>query len=115
MPKHPLVARSLAILSTSLLISLPMLAADDGMKVTDNGYLDTRGFSVILYQSTYHPVFVDQKNTAASSQPFSAPEAAASDAAAPYWRFPRLVVNAQRSSGTPEKFPSISCGPSLSE
>jgi hypothetical protein len=34
------------------------------MKVTDSGYLDTQGFSVILYQSTYHPVFVDQKNTA---------------------------------------------------
>ena len=64
MPKHPLGARALAILSTSLLICLPMLGADGGMKVTDNGYLDTRGFSVILYQSTYHPVFVDQKNTA---------------------------------------------------
>jgi len=34
------------------------------MKVTDSGYLDAQGFSVILYQSTYHPVFVDQKNTA---------------------------------------------------
>jgi hypothetical protein len=64
MPNHLLFARALAILSTSLLISLPVLGADDGMKVTDNGYLDTRGFSVILYQSTYHPVFVDQKNTA---------------------------------------------------
>ena len=38
--------------------------ADSQMKVTNNGYLDTQGFSVILYQSTYHPVFVDQKNTA---------------------------------------------------
>ena len=52
MPKHLLFARALAILSTGLLISLPVLAADDGMKVTDNEYLDTRGFSVILYQST---------------------------------------------------------------
>ena len=34
------------------------------MKVTESGYLDTQGFSVILYHSTYHPVFVDQKNTA---------------------------------------------------
>ena len=34
------------------------------MKVTDNGYLDTQGFSVILYQSTYHPIFVDEKNAA---------------------------------------------------
>ena len=58
-------AKSLAVLSIGLMVSLPMLAADDGMMhVTDNGYLDTRGFSVILYQSTYHPVFVDQKNTA---------------------------------------------------
>jgi endoglucanase len=32
--------------------------------VTDNDYLNTQGFSVLLYDSTYHPVFVDQKNTA---------------------------------------------------
>jgi len=47
------------------LISRPVLsAADFVMKVTDKNYLDTRGFSVFLYDSTYHPVFVDQKNTA---------------------------------------------------
>jgi endoglucanase len=47
------------------LISAPGLSsADFAMKVTDNNYLDTRGFSVFLYGSTYHPVFVDQKNTA---------------------------------------------------
>ena len=34
------------------------------MKITDKNYLDTQGFSVFLYDSTYHPVFVDQKNTA---------------------------------------------------
>jgi len=34
------------------------------MNVTDKNYLDTQGFSVFLYDSTYHPVFVDQKNTA---------------------------------------------------
>src|SRR5450755_971530 len=39
-------------------------AADFAMKVTDKGYLDTQGFSVFLYDSTYHPVSVDQKNTA---------------------------------------------------
>jgi endoglucanase len=39
-------------------------AADFTMKVTDKNYLDTQGFSVFLYDSTYHPVFVDQKNTA---------------------------------------------------
>jgi hypothetical protein len=34
------------------------------MTVTDKNYLDTQGFSVFLYDSMYHPVFVDQKNTA---------------------------------------------------
>jgi endoglucanase len=47
------------------LIAAPALsAADFTMKVTDKNYLDTQGFSVFLYDSTYHPVFVDQKNTA---------------------------------------------------
>src|ERR1700719_398225 len=47
------------------LISVPGLSATDfAMKVTDKNYLDTQGFSVFLYDSTYHPVFVDQKNTA---------------------------------------------------
>lgn len=47
------------------LISSPGLCgADSAMKVTDKNYLDTQGFSVFLYDSTYHPVFVDQKNTA---------------------------------------------------
>ncbi len=47
------------------LISAPvLLGADFAMKVTDKNYLDTQGFSVFLYDSTYHPVFVDQKNTA---------------------------------------------------
>src|SRR6201999_710772 len=41
-----------------------LFAADLTMQVNDKGYLDTRGFSVFLYDSTYHPVFVDQKNTA---------------------------------------------------
>jgi len=50
-------------------ILAPMFAssafgADFVMKVTDKNYLDTQGFSVFLYDSTYHPVFVDQKNTA---------------------------------------------------
>jgi endoglucanase len=47
------------------LISAPgMFGADFAMKVTDKNYLDTQGFSVFLYDSVYHPVFVDQKNTA---------------------------------------------------
>src|SRR5271163_4848316 len=41
-----------------------LFAADVAMKVNDKNYLDTQGFSVFLYDSTYHPVFVDQKNTA---------------------------------------------------
>src|SRR5579885_444908 len=41
-----------------------VFGADFAMKVTDKGYLDTQGFSVFLYDSTYHPVFVDQKNAA---------------------------------------------------
>jgi hypothetical protein len=45
--------------------AVPVLFAGDfTMKVTDKNYLDTQGFSVFLYDSTYHPVFVDQKNTA---------------------------------------------------
>jgi len=47
------------------LTSCPRLfGADFAMTVTDKNYLDTQGFSVFLYDSTYHPVFVDQKNTA---------------------------------------------------
>src|SRR3984957_19870305 len=48
-----------------LLTSGPgVFAADFTMRVNDKSYLDTQGFSVFLYDSTYHPVFVDQKNTA---------------------------------------------------
>ncbi len=62
MPSIPL--RPQALLFAVLFAALPALAADPEMHVTDNGYLDTQGFSVILYQSTYHPVFVDEKNGA---------------------------------------------------
>ncbi len=48
----------------SALAASSAFAADFAMEVTDKGYLDTQGFSVFLYDSTYHPVFVDQKNTA---------------------------------------------------
>lgn len=41
-----------------------LFGADVAMRVTDKNYLDDQGFSVLLYDSTYHPVFVDQKNTA---------------------------------------------------
>jgi len=44
--------------------SASIFGGDFAMTVTDKNYLDTQGFSVFLYDSTYHPVFVDQKNTA---------------------------------------------------
>jgi hypothetical protein len=62
MPSIPL--RPQALLFAVLFAALPALADSPEMHVTDNGYLDTQGFSVILYQSTYHPVFVDEKNGA---------------------------------------------------
>jgi endoglucanase len=48
----------------ALTLSSGAFAADFSMQVTDKNYLDTQGFSVFLYDSTYHPIFVDQKNTA---------------------------------------------------
>src|SRR5215469_8305668 len=53
-----------ALPAMALFSAVSLFGADLAMKVTDNGYLDAQGFSVILYQSTFHPVFVDQKNTA---------------------------------------------------
>jgi hypothetical protein len=53
-----------AILLSALFAALPASFAGAQMKVTDSGYLDTQGFSVMLYQNTYHPVFVDEKNAA---------------------------------------------------
>jgi len=51
-----------------LLLLLPCLAPLPGasldLQVTGNGYLDARGFSVILYHSTFSRMFFDQKNTA---------------------------------------------------
>jgi endoglucanase len=59
-----LLARPHAILLAGLLVSVSASGAGQQMKVNDSGYLDTQGFSVILYQSTYHPVFVDEKHAA---------------------------------------------------
>ena len=53
-----------AFWALALVAGVPALGADFTMKVTDSGYLDTQGFSVILYHSTFHRVFMDQKNTA---------------------------------------------------
>ena len=58
----------LTLIRVFLLLALTsgpsLFGADFAMRVTDKNYLDTQGFSVFLYDSTYHPVFVDQKNTA---------------------------------------------------
>ena len=48
----------------ALAASPSLFGAEISMRVTDRNYLDTQGFSVFLYDSTYHPVFVDQKNAA---------------------------------------------------
>ncbi|HTS24782.1 MAG TPA: glycoside hydrolase family 9 protein [Bryobacteraceae bacterium] len=48
----------------ALFLTLPVSGGDFLMQVTDNGYLNTQGFSVILYKDTFHPVFVDEKKTA---------------------------------------------------
>ncbi len=56
--------RIIVCLLFALITAPGMSGADFAIKVTDKNYLDTQGFSVFLYDSTYHPVFVDQKNTA---------------------------------------------------
>jgi endoglucanase len=59
-----MLTRIAVCLFLALTSGLGIYGADFAMKVTDKNYLDTQGFSVFLYDSTYHPVFVDQKNTA---------------------------------------------------
>src|ERR1700761_2277356 len=59
-----MLTRISVCLLVALTCSSNLFGADFAMKVTDKNYLDTQGFSVFLYDSTYHPVFVDQKNTA---------------------------------------------------
>jgi len=59
-----MLTRIKVCLLLALTCSPSLFGADFAMKVTDKNYLDTQGFSVFLYDSTYHPVFVDQKNTA---------------------------------------------------
>ncbi len=59
-----MLTRTTVSLLLALTSGLSLFGADFAMRVTDKNYLDTQGFSVFLYDSTYHPVFVDQKNTA---------------------------------------------------
>ena len=59
-----MLTRIRVCLFLALTSSSSLFGADFAMTVTDKNYLNTQGFSVFLYDSTYHPVFVDQKNTA---------------------------------------------------
>src|SRR5581483_5324693 len=61
---HPALTRIRVLLLLALACRPGLFGGDFMMTVTDRNYLDTRGFSVFLYDSTYHPIFVDQKNTA---------------------------------------------------
>ncbi len=56
--------RILAFLFLTFIVAPCLFGSDFTMKVNDKGYLDTQGFSVFLYDNTYHPVFVDQKDAA---------------------------------------------------
>ncbi len=59
-----MLTRSKVFFLLALTSGLSLFGADFAMTVTDKNYLDTQGFSVFLYDSKYHPIFVDQKNTA---------------------------------------------------
>jgi len=59
-----MLTRIIVRIVLALISAQGLSATDFTMKVTDKNYLDAQGFSVFLYDSTYHPVFVDQKNTA---------------------------------------------------
>src|SRR5580698_7352874 len=63
-PSPSMVTRIKVCLLLVLISARGLSGADFALRVNDKAYLDTRGFSVFLYDSTYHPVFVDQKNTA---------------------------------------------------
>ena len=62
--RYSLIIRIRVCLLLALSSCPSLFGADFAMKVTDKNYLDTQGFSLFLYDSMYHPVFVDQKNTA---------------------------------------------------
>ena len=59
-----LCGRPQVVFFAVLLCCLPLLSADFTIQVADNDYLSTQGFDVMLYDNTFHPVFVDEKNTA---------------------------------------------------
>lgn len=57
-------ARPKVILLAAMLAALPAAGAELQVKVTDSGYLDAPGFSVMLYSDNYNPIFFDQKDAA---------------------------------------------------
>src|SRR6201993_1684924 len=59
-----MLTRIAVFLLLALASGARLIEAQAAMRVNDKGYLDTQGFSVFLCDSTYHPVFVDQKNAA---------------------------------------------------
>ena len=61
---HPRLGTVLPLLLLlTLSLSLPALGADNlSMKVTDNGYLNAPGVSIMLYDTAYSPVFFDEKD-----------------------------------------------------
>ncbi|MGA7541111.1 MAG: glycoside hydrolase family 9 protein [Steroidobacteraceae bacterium] len=63
--------RSVILLAATMLAASAMTGSRAGeadaaltMHLTDNGYLDAPGVSVMLYSDTYSPVFFDQKDSA---------------------------------------------------
>lgn len=56
--------RPLATLFPALLLALPVWGSDLNMKVTDSGYLDALGVSIMLFNDNYSPVFYDRKDAA---------------------------------------------------
>ena len=64
MSTRSLLARPNALVFAAMFVAVAVSDAESQMRVTNNGYLDAQGFSVVLYQNTYHPVFVDEKNAA---------------------------------------------------
>lgn len=66
---HIVIARPRTRLAALAIIALlpasPLFGLDGaGLEVNDQGYLETRGLSVLLYHNRFHPIFVDQKASA---------------------------------------------------
>ena len=52
------------LLILSLVLTARAQSPDFHMQVVDDDYLSTQGFDVMLYDNTFHPVFVNEKNAA---------------------------------------------------